>query len=259
MTGAIHSSMVTWRSAWAEAWANRRSFWFQIAIMTANDVVWIVFWVLFFRRAGEVRGWDIGDLLVLLAVLTTSSGIVLGAMANCRRIAELAAGGGLDAALSLPTPTLPHLLSRRVDPLFVGDAVFGIALFLVAGDPTPQRAAMFVFGVVCSVMSITGFLVLLGSSAFFVGRSEAGDLGFNALLLFSSYPVDIFAGVTKLFLYVIVPAGFVSATPARLVEEFHLGWALGVLAVGFGLLGAARLAFGVGLRRYTSGSAWTGA
>ena len=247
----------TWLGAWAEAWANRRSFWLQVSIMIVNDVAWIIFWVLFFRRIGEIRGWDIDQLLVLLAVLTTSAGIVLGLMANTRKIGELAAGGGLDAALTMPTPTLPHLLSRRVDTTNVGDLLFGIALFLAFGNPTPQRTLVFLFAVACSVLVITGFLVLVGSSAFFVGRNEGGELGFHALLLFSSYPVDIFAGLTKIFLYAVVPAGFVSAAPARLVAQFDWRWATALLAVGLGLTFVASTVFNLGLRRYTSGSIWT--
>ena len=185
----------TWATAWAEAWSNRRGFWTQVGLMFVNDVVWLVFWVLFFRRVGQVRGWNICQILVLFAVLTTSAGFVLGMMNNVRRIGLLAAGGELDSALSLPVPTLPHLLVRRIETLFVGDLFFGLVIFALFGDPTPRRLVVFIFGVTCAVLLITGFLILLGSLSFFIGRNEGGELGFHALLLFSSYPVDIFTGV----------------------------------------------------------------
>ena len=104
---------------------------------------------------------------------------------------------------------------------------------------------------------VTGFLVLVGSSAFFVGRSEAGELGFHALLLFSSYPVDIFAGATKVFLYVVVPAGFVSSVPARIIDDFDWRWALLLTAVALAAASAGSAAFTLGLRRYSGGSLWT--
>ncbi len=248
----------TWAAAWRDALANRRSFWLQIIIMVVNDMVWIVFWVLFFREIGSVRGWDVDQIVVLFAVLTTSAGIVLGCLANTRRIGELASTGGLDAALALPTPTLSHVLVSRVETSNVGDLFFGVGLFLIAGDPTPTRLAAFVFGVICSVLLLTGFLVLVGSLSFRVGRNEGGELGFHALLLFSAYPVDIFAGTVKLFLYTVVPAGFVSSAPARLVTDFDLRWAAALLAVSIGFAAAGWLSFSAGLRRYTSGSIWTG-
>jgi ABC-2 type transport system permease protein len=248
---------ITWLTAWREAWANRRGFWTQVTVMVVNDVVWILFWVLFFHRVGTVRGWNVDELLVLLAVLTTSAGVVLGLLNNARRVGDLAATGGLDAALSLPTPTLLHLLCRRIDTSNVGDLIFGIVLFIARCNPTPQRSAFFALGVLCATLTITGFLVLMGSLSFFVGRNEAGDLGFHALLLFSSYPVDIFAGATKVFLYAVVPAGFVSASPARLVDHFDLARAMGMLGIGIAFVTAGSIAFTLGLRRYTSGAVWT--
>ncbi|MCP3987732.1 MAG: hypothetical protein GY724_01545 [Actinomycetia bacterium] len=248
---------MTWATAWLEAWSNKRGFWTQIGLMFINDLVWIGFWAIFFRRVGDVRGWDLDQVLVLFALLTVSAGFVLGLLNNGRRIAELAAEGGLDEALSLPVPTLPHLLVGKVETLFVGDLVFGLVIFAALGDPTPKRVAVFAFGVLCAVLIITGFLVLVGSLSFYVGRNESGDLGFQSLLLFSSYPVDIFTGATKLFLYGVIPAGFVSSVPSRLVSDFDLRWALGALLVGIGFAGAGWLSFNAGLRRYTSGSVWT--
>lgn len=247
----------TFAGAWSEAWANRRGFWTQVIIMIVNDIMWITFWVLFFERVGTIHGWDVEMVLILLAVLTTSGGVVLGFFNNTRHIGELAANGGLDAALALPTPTLPHLLVRKIEATNVGDVLFGVGLFLALGEPTLERSALFVFGVVCASLILTGFLVLMGSLSFFAGRNEAGDLGFHAILLFSAYPVDIFAGATKLFLFTVVPAGFVTSVPAKLVDDFNLGWATALLAVAAGIAAAGALVFRIGLRRYTSGAVWT--
>lgn len=246
----------TWATAWRAAFANRRGFVTQITMMIVNDAVWLLFWLIVFRRVVEIRGWRFDDVLVLFAILTTAAGAVLGAMHNARQIGYIALSGELDAVLGLPVAPLPHLLLRRVETLFVGDMIFGIVLFALFGNPTPTRTAVFVFGVVCAVAVLTGFLVAAGATAFFVDRNEAGEMGFHGLLLFSSYPIDIFAGATKFMLYVVVPAGFVSSVPARLVADFDLRWAAASGAAGllFALGGA--LMFRAGLRRYTSGSSW---
>ncbi|MEM9714409.1 MAG: ABC-2 family transporter protein [Actinomycetota bacterium] len=249
----------TWAGAWAEAWANRRGFWFQIAVMLVNDVIWIVFWYLFFDRVGEVRGWDVDQLVILFAILTTSAGLVLGGLANVRRINALAADGGLDALLTLPTATLPHLLVRRIETANVGDLFFGVALFALLGDPTPARTIVFLFGVVCATAILIGFLVAVGSLGFFIGRNEGGELGFHALLLFSSYPVDVFGGAVKVLLYTVVPAGFVTSVPAQLVDDPDAGMAAAVAAVAAGVAMLGWATFRLGLRRYTSGSGWTAA
>ena len=46
----------TMRSAIAEAAANRASLGAQMAVMAINDLVWVIFWVLFFHRVGSLHG-----------------------------------------------------------------------------------------------------------------------------------------------------------------------------------------------------------
>jgi ABC-2 type transport system permease protein len=253
----VRAVLTTLRGAFAEAAANRAALGSQVTVMVVNDVVWAVFWLLFFRRVGTLRGWDEERILVLLAVLTTAGGIALGIFSNARRVGAMAVDGELDAVLSLPVPPLAYLLVRRIEPTNLGDVVFGLVLFVVAGEPTLTRTIVFA-GVVAAVVAlITGFLVLAGSLAFFVGRSETGDLGFQALLLLGSYPVDVFAGVAKVVLYSVVPAAFVASVPARVVDSFDAGLAAWLLVVAASFAVAGWLAFTLGLRRYASGSVWT--
>jgi ABC-2 type transport system permease protein len=249
----------TWLAAWQEAWANRAGFWTQVGAMAANNLVWILFWVLFFGRVGTLRGWDVEQLMVLLAVITTAAGVVLGLFNNVVRLGDLTASGALDAALTLPAPTLPYLLCRRVNATHVGDLLFGPVLFVLAGNPTPARTAVFAFGVVCAVLILTGFLVLVGSLAFLSGRGEAGDLGFNAVILFAMYPIDVFPGFARLFMYIVIPSGFLGAVPARLVDRPDPVWVSASLAAGIGFAAAGWISFAAGLRRYTSGALWTDA
>jgi ABC-2 type transport system permease protein len=253
----MRAVVTTLRGAVAEAAANRAALWSQITVMVLNDLVWIVFWVLFFRRVGSIRGWDTERMLLLLSILTTGAGIALGVFSNARRVGSMAVDGHLDAVLSLPVPPLAYLLVRRIEPTNFGDITFGVVLFAVAGEPTVRRTAVFVVVVAAVVALVTGFLVLTGSLAFFVGRSEAGELGFQALLMLGSYPVDVFAGVARIMLYSVVPAAFVSSVPAQLVDGFdvvHMAWLAGTAAA---FASAGWLTFTLGLRRYASGSIWT--
>lgn len=253
----MRALLATSRAAFAEVAANPRSLAAQMTIMFVNDSVWVVFWVLFFRRVGEVGGWDTDRILLLQAVLTTAGGLSLGLLANARRIGQLAVEGGFDAVLTLPVSPLGHVLLRRVEPTNLGDVAFGIVVFLVAGHPTPTRTAVFLLVVLASAALLTGFLVLTGSLAFFAGRSESGELGFHAMLLLGAYPVDVFAGAAKLVLYTVVPAAFVSTVPARIVDSFDADQLAALLAAAALTVAAATLTFTAGLRRYTSGAVWT--
>jgi ABC-2 type transport system permease protein len=248
----------TLRTALLEAWANRRSFWVQVGVMVTNDAAWIAFWLLFFARVGSVRGWDAQRVLLMFAILTTSAGIALGLLANARSIGRLAADGELDAALSLPVEPLAYLLVRRVDTALLADLFFGVALFVFAGQPTPGRTALYVVGSLCAAAVLIGLLVTAGALTQFVGgRGEHADLGFQAILILASYPLEVFGGVTKVLMFTAIPAAFVTGVPTSLVDDFDPATALTLVAAAgfFVLLGAAT--FRLGLRHYSSGALWT--
>lgn len=249
----------TQRGAVADAWANRRSFWVQVLVMVVNDMMWVLFWVIFFRQLGELRGWELGDVLVLHAVLTAAGGVVLGLFNNTRRLAGLISAGGLDDALVQPVPTLPYLLVRRIEPVNLGDLLFGIGLFIAAGNHSIGRTVAFVVAVLAGSLVLGSFLVLAGCTAFIGGRSDTGELGFHSIVLFASYPVDVFTGVMRVVLYTAIPAAFVSALPSRAVVEVEPLPLIACFGVGLGLAATAALAFRVGLKRYTSGAIWTAA
>ena len=108
-------------------------------------------------------------------------------------------------------------------------------------------------------MVLIGFLVACGALTLFVGgRGEQADLGFNAILIFASYPLDLFGGATKVLLFTAVPAAFV--TGAAGAAGAQLRPRRGAAAGGGGGR-SSRCSAGacsqLGLRRYASGSIWT--
>jgi ABC-2 type transport system permease protein len=253
----VRALLATLRSAGAEVRANRSSFWAQVVTMIVNDLAWVVFWALFFGKVGSLRGWDVERVLLLQATLTTAGGLSLGLFSNARRIGPMAVEGGFDAVLALPVPPLAHVLVRRIETSNLGDIAFGLTMFTLVGHPSPGRIATFAAGVIAGALVLTGFLVTAGSLAFFLGRSESGDLGFHSIMMMAAYPADIFTGVPRLLAYGLVPAAFVTTVPATLVDtpEPRLAVALGVAAVVS--VGVGWTTFTFGLRRYTSGSVWT--
>jgi ABC-2 type transport system permease protein len=250
--------LATFRTALLEAWTNRKSFWFQVTIMITNDIAWVIFWVLFFHKIGSIRGWDQQRILLLFSIITTVAGIALGLLANSRKIGELIADGQIDAALTLPVHPLAYLLVRRIDTAMVGDLFFGPVLFVLSGTPTVERTLVYIAGSICGAIVLVGFLVALGALTMFVGgRGEQADLGFQAILILASYPLDVFGGLTKLILFTAIPAAFVSGLPTRLVDDFSLSTAAAVGASAAFFFALATVTFSMGLRRYTSGALWT--
>ena len=253
----MRAATATMRAAFAEATANRAALWTQIGAMSLNNLVWIVFWFLFFDSVGTLRGWDRHGVLVLLSVLTTGGGLVLSLLSNTRRLGPVIRDGELDAVLALPVTPLPVVLLRRVDPIAFGDVIVGVGLFAATRPDSIADVAVFVAVTLLGAAVFASFLVIAGSTAFWVKGTEAGDFGFNAMLMLAAYPVDIFAGATKIAVYTVIPAVFVATVPARVLTQADLGDVvlLTIAAIGFVL--AAWAVFTTGLRRYTGTSGWT--
>jgi ABC-2 type transport system permease protein len=254
----MRSLLATLRAALAEAWGNRTSFWVQVTAMVLNDMVWVVFWILFFNRVGEVRGWHTDQVLLLFSILATVTGISMGLLGNARRLGQLVADGQLDAVLTLPVDPLAYILVRRVDTALLGDLLFGPILFVVAANPSPSRAALFVLASIAGSVVFVSFVVALGSLTLVLGgRGEQADLGFQALLILSSYPLDVFGGVTKLVMFTVIPAAFITGVPVHLIDGFSWATLATLIGAAAGSALIARTSFLAGLRRYRSGSVWT--
>ena len=76
----------------------------------------------------------------------------------------------------------------------------------------------------------------------------------GALKMFSTYPMNIFNGIVRIFLLTVIPAGFISFVPLQLLQ--HFSWALFAGMIGFTILFASVAGgmFELGLRRYESGN-----
>jgi ABC-2 type transport system permease protein len=102
------------------------------------------------------------------------------------------------------------------------------------------------------------FVVALGSLTLVLGgRGEQADLGFQALLILASYPLDVFGGVTKLVMFTVVPAAFITGVPVHLIDGFSWGTLVALIGAALGSAAIAWTSFRAGLRRYRSGSLWT--
>ena len=68
----------------------------------------------------------------------------------------------------------------------------------------------------------------------------------------ATYPDGIFKGVTKLFIFTIIPVGIVNYLPIKILTEFNIYLFLLVLTVSIIFISLAFLTFYKGLKRYSS-------
>lgn len=234
----------------------RASFISQAVGMFINNGIYFVFWLLFFEKFKEIRGYGMQQIFLLFAIVTLGFGIAFTLAGNAHRLAELIAQGRLDYYLTVPRPVLPHVLFSRMDPFTVGDLTFGVITYCFTGRFDLISIGLFIICSGLAAVMFVSFATLAGSLAFFIGNAtEVSFHLFNAIISFSLYPSGIFQGVARLLLYTVIPAGFIGAVPVEVVET-HNPLLLGGLVLAAGVsVTLAMVVFYTGLRRYESGSA----
>ncbi|HET7560029.1 MAG TPA: ABC-2 family transporter protein, partial [Limnochordia bacterium] len=71
---------------------------------------------------------------------------------------------------------------------------------------------------------------------------------------FSTYPGAIFQGGVRVFLFTLVPAGFLNTMPVEIMRRFDPLFAAECLGAAAVFAGLAWQLFAAGLRRYESGN-----
>jgi ABC-2 type transport system permease protein len=164
--------------------------------------------------------------------------------------------GRLDYYLSLPRPTLLHILASRTVLSSAGDFIYGFISFAASGHFSGIGLARFVLAVLLATVVFTSFLVIVQSLAFWLGTGgNFTMLATNAMITFAIYPITLFDQTARILLFTLIPAAFMGAVPAGFVRSFSwdLLGQMALAAVVF--LTLAIVIFCQGLRRYESGSA----
>lgn len=248
--------LALWKANLLAAMEYRVSFITQTIGMMLNNGVYFLFWVIFFDRFKEVRGWGLEEMLLLFGIVAAGFGLGTYLFGNVTTLAETIANGQLDYYLSLPRPVLLHVLASNSSSSGLGDFTYGILSFLLAGQFAPDSLLRFALGVLFTMTIFVSFLVLVQSLAFWTGSAQMlATQAINGLITFSIYPLTLFDGTARLILFTVLPAALMGALPAEFVKSFSWLELGELLAASLGFLTLALVVFYRGLRRYESGSA----
>lgn len=248
--------LALWKANLLSAMEYRIPFIAQVIGMMLNNAIYFIFWVIFFDRFEEIRGWGLSEMLLLFGIVATGFGLGVYLFGNVLQLAEVIAGGRLDYYLALPRPVLLHVLASGSISSGIGDALYGLVSFALAGQYTPGAIARYVVGSLLAMIVFLSFLTLVQSLAFWLGNTTMlAQQATNAMLTFSLYPITLFDGSAKFILFTIIPAAFVGAVPAEFVRAFSWSTFLQLLGGALIFLALAVGSFQRGLRRYESGSA----
>lgn len=233
----------------------RGAFLSQVVFMFINNLMLLFFWWVLFTQIETLNGWSFEHVMLLYAVASGAYAcqalLFGGSFTLSRAIAE----GRLDFYLALPKPVLLHVLISRSAASAWGDLVFSLAIFALTAAPSPGLLLAFLILIFAGGVVMTSFAVLANSLSFWLGQSEQlADELIEALLTFSLYPEGIFSAATRFVLYTVIPAGFVSYLPVRILTDFTLVHVVLMILFALGLALLSRLVFYLGLKRYESGN-----
>ncbi len=233
----------------------RGAFISQVVAMFVNDVVWVIFWGIFFTRFPVLRGWDVRDVITLWAVVAAGFGLAHAVYGNTMALATLIAEGQLDLWMLYPRALLPHVLLGRMSATAWGDVLFGFAVYLVFVRPDAAHFTLFLFLSLSTAALFVGFGALSASIGFYLGNSAALTEQWRfAMLTFGTYPAPLFQGAVKLVLFTAIPSAFIHLFPVRALRSLSLGDAGLALLGALAFVAAGAAVFHHGLRRYQSGN-----
>jgi ABC-2 type transport system permease protein len=237
------------------SFALRGAFWLQAGFMLANNVLFFVFWWIFFERFEEVRGWRLPDVAALFGIVAAGFGAAVVFAGGMRDLSRTIVDGDLDAFLTQPKSALLHLTASRTFASGWGDLCSGFAFLLLSGLVDAKSLPLAGVAILCSATVFVASGIVIHSLAFWLGRIEpVARQMWDFLVTFSTYPPTLFSGALKLVLFTLLPAGFIGYLPAELVRDFGWGGLLAAVGGAAAYMLLAIAVFHAGLRRYESGN-----
>lgn len=235
--------------------ALRGAFWLQAVFMLGNNLIFFTTWWIFFAHFESLGGWRLADMTALYGMVAFSFGFSVVFLGGTRDLARCIADGELDIYLTQPKSPLFHLLASRTFPSGWGDMLTGVLFLALSGLVRPASLPVAIAGAAAGTVVFTASGVLVHSLAFFAGPMNTLARQVQEFVLaFSLYPPSIFPGALRLVLYTALPAALMGHLPVEVLHHFTWGRMLGLLGGAAAFAVAAILLFGVGLRRYESGS-----
>lgn len=221
-------------------------------------------WALF-RRFGHLQGWSLGEVSLFYGLVSVIFAFGDAVTRGFDVFGEVfVKTGGFDRLLVRPRTTALQLLGyelrlTRVGRLAQGVLVFAIGAHLTHFAFSPAAVAIMLWAALGGIALFGGLFVFQATLSFWTVESlEVMNVLTYGGESAAQYPLNIYAGWFRDILIFVVPIGCVTYFPmlAAMGRADPLGtpgWILPLTPVaGFAFLSVALLAWGRGVRHYTS-------
>jgi ABC-2 type transport system permease protein len=157
-----------WKANLQSAIDYRIAFITQILGMILNNGFYFLFWIIFFERFDDVRGWALSDMFLVFGITASGFGLAAILFGNTFSLSEVIVGGRLDYYLSMPKPVLVHTIASRSITSGIGDLLYGFISYLLSGYFSIDSLAIFISCVLLAGATLTSFLVIAHSLTFWL-------------------------------------------------------------------------------------------
>ncbi len=227
----------------------------QVGLMLANNLIFFTMWWFFFNAFTSVGGWQVKDMIALLAIGGGSYGLLQIFFGGTRDLGKIIVNGNLDPFMTQPKNILLHIAGSKSVAKGWGHIITTVFLIFF-GNLTDLKT----IGVIClslctGCLVFTSIRVIAHSVTFWLGPIEAlSERYAESLFLFALYPTNIYSGILQLVMFTLIPAAVITYLPVELIRDFSWEKAFILVACGFAFSALAVFIFYQGLKRYESGN-----
>lgn len=231
---------------------NRVSFLTNVVFMMLNNASFIIIWLFLFSLKENIGGYRLNDIMILWGIASGTHGVSHIFFQSAYFLPDFIINGKLDAFLVQPKNVLLTVISSSTNSSAVGDIIYGY-LMIVIFNFSISNLLLFTYFCITGGIIMTAFAVITGSLSFWLIKGDMISNTLNVILvIFSTYPDNIFKGIIRLLLYTIVPVGLYIYIPLKTMLNFSLSNFLIVTAFTVGIVLLAFFIFYRGLKRYSS-------
>ena len=231
---------------------NKVTFITNVLFMILNNATFIIQWLVMFNIKDNVGGFSFQEVLFLWGIAAGTYGIAHVFFDAAFSMSKLIINGKLDTFLVQPKNVLLSVISSNSSVSAIGDLIYGYIIFFIYGFSI-SRFVLFTLFIIFGGIILTEVAVIMSSICFWIVKGDLLADNINSVMTnFATYPETIFKNWVRLFLYIVVPVGFSTYLPLKIILDFNFV----NLVIVFGVVIVLGIfAFGIfnkGLKRYSS-------
>lgn len=197
----------------------RTSFMLQLVFMILNNFVFFAIWWIFFQKFEDINGWTLSELKAMYGFTALSFGMTIVFCGGIGELSRKIVDGGLDAYLVQPKNALVQAIASQSRSAGWGDIISGGILVAWSGYLNWAHLPIILLLVLSATLVFISAGVIAHSLAFWLGPVEhLSRQLFEFVIAFSVYPQTIFPLLFKIFLFTVIPAGFIGYLPVEVLK-----------------------------------------